>query len=161
VKDALKSGQLSGLVCDCWEHEPEIDLELLALTELATPHIAGYSKDGKATGTRMSVEAISNYFGLGLNNWQPVGVELPAHPIIELDGKEKTGPEIISIAILSTYDIQNDDLLFRKNPALFEQLRGDYPTRREFPAYTILAVNVASNELEILDKLGFKIIQEL
>ena len=161
VKDALKSGQLSGLVCDCWEQEPEIDLELLALTELATPHIAGYSKDGKATGTRMSVEAISNYFGLGLNNWQPVGVELPAHPIIELDGKEKTGPEIISIAILSTYDIQNDDLLFRKNPALFEQLRGDYPTRREFPAYTILAVNVASNELEILDKLGFKIIQEL
>ena len=161
VKDAFKSGQLSGLVCDCWEHEPEIDLELLALTELATPHIAGYSKDGKATGTRMSVEAISNYFGLGLNNWQPVGVELPAHPIIELDGKEKTGPEIISIAILSTYDIQNDDLLFRKNPALFEQLRGDYPTRREFPAYTILAVNVASNELEILDKLGFKIIQEL
>ena len=161
VKDALKSGQLSGLVCDCWEHEPEIDLELLALTELATPHIAGYSKDGKATGTRMSVEAISNYFGLGLNNWQPAGVELPAHPIIELDGKEKTGPEIISIAILSTYDIQNDDLLFRKNPALFEQLRGDYPTRREFPAYTILAVNVASNELEILDKLGFKIIQEL
>ena len=161
VKDALKSGQLSGLVCDCWEHEPEIDLELLALTELATPHIAGYSKDGKASGTRMSVEAISNYFGLGLNNWQPVGVELPAHPIIELNGTEKTGPEIISTAILSTYDIQNDDLLFRKNPALFEQLRGDYPTRREFPAYTILAVNVASNELEILDKLGFKIIQEL
>ena len=161
VKKALKSGQLSGLVCDCWEHEPEIDLELLAMTELATPHIAGYSKDGKATGTQMSVEAISNYFGLGMNNWQPAGVELPTHPIIELDGAEMTGPEIISTAILSTYDIQNDDLLFRNDPALFEQLRGDYPTRREFPAYTILAVNVGSNELEILEKLGFKIVQKI
>ena len=161
VKDALKSGQLSGLVCDCWEHEPEIDLELLALTELATPHIAGYSKDGKATGTRMSVEAISDYFGLGLNNWQPSGVELPTHPVIEIDGTVKTGPEIISTAILSTYDIQNDDLLFRNDPALFEQLRGDYPTRREFPAYTIFAVNVAYKELDILEKLGFKIVREL
>ena len=161
VKKALKSGQLSGLVCDCWEHEPEIDLELLAMTELATPHIAGYSKDGKATGTQMSVAAISNYFGLGMNNWQPAGVELPTHPIIELDGAEMTGPEIISTAILSTYDIQNDDLLFRNDPALFEQLRGDYPTRREFPAYTILAVNVGSNELEILEKLGFKIVQKI
>ena len=160
VKNALKSGQLSGLVCDCWENEPEIDLELLGMTELATPHIAGYSKDGKATGTRMSVQAISDYFGLGLNNWQPRGVELPAHPIIQLDGAKKTGPEIISSAILSTYDIQNDDLLFRNDPALFEQLRGDYPTRREFPAYTILAVNVANNELDILEKLGFKIVQE-
>jgi len=161
VKEALKSGQISGLVCDCWEHEPEIDLELLGLTELATPHIAGYSKDGKATGTRMSVKAISDYFDLGLNNWQPTGVELPSHPIIELDGTGKTGPEIISTAILSTYDIQNDDLLFRNDPALFEQLRGDYPTRREFPAYTILAVNVANKELEILEKLGFKIVMEL
>ena len=160
VKKALKSGQLSGLVCDCWEHEPEIDLELLVITDLATPHIAGYSKDGKATGTQMSVAAISNYFGLGMNNWQPAGVELPTHPIIELDGAEMTGPEIISTAILSTYDIQNDDLLFRNDPALFEQLRGDYPTRREFPAYTILAVNVAINELDLLEKLGFKIVQE-
>jgi len=160
VKDALKSGQLSGLVCDCWEHEPEIDLELLALTELATPHIAGYSKDGKATGTRMSVEAISDYFGLGLNNWQPSGVELPTHPVIEIDGTVKTGPEIISTAILSTYDIQNDDLLFRNDPALFEQLRGDYPTRREFPAYTIHAVNIAKKELDVLEKLGFKMVQK-
>lgn len=157
VKEALKEGQLSGFVCDCWENEPDIDLELLGMTELATPHIAGYSKDGKATGTRMSVHAVSNYFGLGLNNWQPAGVELPAHPIIELNGTGMTEQEIISKAILATYDIRDDDSLLRNNPALFEQLRGDYPTRREFPAYTIAATNVEDLVLEILKKLGFKI----
>jgi len=157
VKKALKTGQLSGFVCDCWENEPDIDLELLGMTDLATPHIAGYSKDGKATGTRMSVQAISNYFDLGLNNWQPKGVELPGHPFIELDGAGKNEQEIISTAILSTYDIRNDDQLLRNNPALFEQLRGDYPIRREFPAFTIIPMNIENNVLGILRNLGFKI----
>jgi erythronate-4-phosphate dehydrogenase len=74
IKTALKSNQISGFVCDCWENEPDIDLELLDMTEIATPHIAGYSKDGKATGTEMSVHAISKYFNLGLENWHPSGV---------------------------------------------------------------------------------------
>jgi len=46
VKDALKAGNISAFVCDCWENEPDLDSELLTLTEIATPHIAGYSKDG-------------------------------------------------------------------------------------------------------------------
>jgi len=157
VKGALKTGVLSGFVCDCWENEPEIDLELLALTDLATPHIAGYSKDGKATGTQMSVQSISEYFGLGLNNWQPAGVESPAHPLIELDGTALNEQEIISKAILSTYDIRKDDALLRQNPALFEQLRGDYPTRREFPAFTIHANHVGNEVLDILRNFGFRI----
>lgn len=157
VKTALKSGQLSEFVCDCWENEPDIDLELLSLTAIATPHIAGYSKDGKATGTRMSVHAISNFFGLGLNNWEPSGVELPVHPIIELDGFALSEQEILSKAILATYDIRNDDRTFRENTSRFEQLRGDYPTRREFPAYTIRAKNVVESTRTKLKQLGFKI----
>lgn len=157
VKTALKKGNLSGFVCDCWENEPDIDLELLGLAELATPHIAGYSKDGKATGTRMSVHAISEYFGLGLNNWKPEGVELPAHPVIQLDGAGMNAQDIISAAILSTYDIRNDDTDLRNNPALFEKLREDYPTRREFPAFTIEATNVDIEVLGTLVKLGFNI----
>ena len=157
VKMALKSGQITGFVCDCWENEPEIDLELLEMTELATPHIAGYSKDGKAIGTRMSVHAISDFFGLGLNNWQPKGVELPTHPIIEINGTGMSDQEILSKAILLTYDIRNDDFVFRNNPSLFEKLRGDYPIRREFPAYCIHSKNVSENVLDILVKLGFSI----
>ena len=157
VKVALQSGQLSAFVCDCWENEPDIDLELLGLTEIATPHIAGYSKDGKATGTLMSVQAISDFFSLGLNNWQPSGVELPANPVFELDGIGSSEQEIIAKAILHTYDIRNDDQDFRKNTAQFEQLRGDYPTRREFPAFTIVPKNIGKETLEVLNKLGFTV----
>jgi erythronate-4-phosphate dehydrogenase len=157
VKSALKSNQISGFVCDCWENEPDIDLELLAMTEIATPHIAGYSKDGKATGTQMSVHAISQFFGLGLENWQPSGVEQPANPVFELDGTGLNEQEIIAKAILHTYDIRKDDLDFKNNTAQFEQLRGDYPTRREFPAFAVVPKNIEENTLELLKKLGFHI----
>jgi len=157
VKAALKSDQISGFVCDCWENEPYIDLELLAMTEIATPHIAGYSKDGKATGTQMSVQAISQHFGLGLENWQPSGVELPVNPVFELDGTGLSEQEIIAKAIFHTYDIRTDDQDFRKNTALFEQLRGDYPVRREFPAFTIVPKNIGEETLEVLKNLGFTV----
>jgi len=157
VKSALKSGQISDFVCDCWENEPDLDLELLSLTELATPHIAGYSKDGKATGTLMSVHAISSYFGLGLENWEPSGVEEPKEPVFELDGSGLTEQQIISKAILHTYDIRNDDTDFRNNVAQFEQLRGDYPTRREFPAFTIMVKNIAEKTIDKLKQIGFNV----
>ena len=155
VKKALKTKQLSSFVCDCWENEPDLDLELLEMTEIATPHIAGYSKDGKAKGTLMSVQAISDFFGLGLNNWQPSGVELPTNPIIEIDGEGMSEQEIFSKAILHTYDIRHDDKLLRLSPEHFEQQRGDYPTRREFPAFTIRTQRVEEKTLEKLKQIGF------
>jgi erythronate-4-phosphate dehydrogenase len=157
VKAALKNDQISGFVCDCWENEPDIDMELLAMTEIATPHIAGYSKDGKATGTLMSVHAICQFFGLGLENWQPLGVEEPANPVFELDGTGLSEQKIIAKAILHTYDIRNDDQNFRRNTAQFEQMRGDYPVRREFPAFTIVPKNIGKETLEVLRKIGFKV----
>jgi erythronate-4-phosphate dehydrogenase len=156
VKAALKANKIATFVCDCWENEPDLDLNLLALTEIATPHIAGYSKDGKATGTLMSVQAISEFFGLGLENWQPTGVEAPNEPEFEIDGSGLTEQQIISKAILHTYNIRNDDKTFRNNPELFEQLRGDYPTRREFPAFTIKAKNLEERTLGKLKQIGFK-----
>lgn len=157
VKSALKNGQISAFVCDCWENEPNIDLELLGMTEIATPHIAGYSKDGKATGTRMSVQAISKFFKLGLDDWQPSGVELPEDPIFEMDGTGLSEHEIVAKAILHTYDIRNDDETFRNNTEKFEQLRGDYPVRREFQAFTIVPENIGEETLDVLRKIGFQI----
>jgi erythronate-4-phosphate dehydrogenase len=104
----------------------------------------------------MSVQAISEYFGLGLENWQPSGVELPANPVIKIEGAGLSEQQIISEAILHTYDIRNDDRDLRNNVAHFEQLRGDYPTRREFPAFTVMAQNVDEKTLEKLKQLGFK-----
>jgi erythronate-4-phosphate dehydrogenase len=157
VKNAIQNKQISAFVCDCWENEPEIDLELLALTDIATPHIAGYSKDGKATGTLMSVQAISHFFNLGLNDWTPSGVESPANPIIQIDGLGLTKQAILSKAILATYDIRNDDKTLKNNTLEFEQQRGDYPIRREFPAFTIRAKNIHPTVLTDLEQIGFNV----
>lgn len=157
AKTALLKGQISGLVVDCWENEPNIDLQLLEMVDLATPHIAGYSKDGKAKGTSMSIQAVSRFFGLGIDDWQAREVEVPAQTTIDLDGFGLSEEEILSRAILATYDIRTDDAAFRNNTALFEKLRGDYPVRREYPVFTLRVKNIGENALIKLRKLGFKI----
>lgn len=157
AKSALKDGLISGLVVDCWENEPSIDKKLLELVDLATPHIAGYSKDGKANGTSMSIQAVSRFFGLGIDHWQAQQVELPKNTTIELDGLNLSEEEILAKAVLATYDIRTDDAALRINPEQFEKLRGDYPVRREYPVYTIHAKNVNRVTLETIKALGFKI----
>ena len=158
VKEAYKSKIISGLIIDCWENEPDLDYELLNIVDFGTPHIAGYSKDGKANGTKMSVQAVSRFFNLGLDNWQPSGVEPPDNPIIEIDGNQRREYSILAEAILSTYQIENDFEALKENSADFEKLRGDYPVRREFDSFTIKAKNVERETLLKLEKLGFKIL---
>lgn len=155
VNGAKERGELSGLVIDCWENEPDLDLGLLSLVDFGTPHIAGYSKDGKANGTTVSVRAISRFFGLGIDEWEPTGIEAPANPVIELDGSNKSGHSILAEAILSTYRIEDDDRALRDNTLLFEKLRGDYPVRREFTSYSIKATNLHADTLTKLRALGF------
>lgn len=157
IKQARKSGLISGLVIDCWENEPDLDLELLKMVNLGTPHIAGYSKDGKANGTMMSVQAVSRFFNLGLDDWKPSGVEPPENPVIRIDGNQRREYSILAEVILSTYDIENDDNELRRDTSLFEKLRGDYPVRREFDSFTVVAENVKEETLEKLRKLGFGI----
>jgi len=157
VLDARLAGALSGTVVDCWENEPDIDLQLLNLADYATPHIAGYSRDGKANGTRVSVRAISRFFGLGIDDWEPAGIEAPANPVIELDGRGRDAQAVITDAVLATYAIAGDDRALRDKPGIFEQLRGDYPVRREFGSYTIEASGVEPGVLEKLGLLGFRL----
>lgn len=158
VKAARESGVVSAMVIDCWENEPDIDLELLDLVDYATSHIAGYSKDGKANGTKSSVRAISRHFGLGIDDWEPQGVDEPDSRIIELDGESKSAQDILAEAILSTYRIESDDAALRNNTHLFEKLRGDYPVRREFDFYSIRATNVPAGLKNKLEGLGFELL---
>jgi len=158
VYSAKMSGAVSGMVIDCWENEPELDLQLLSLADIGTSHIAGYSRDGKANGTRMSVQAISRFFGLGIDEWEPAGVEPPGNPHIELAGRNQGEEPLLAAAILSSYEIENDDKALRDQPHLFEQLRGDYPVRREFSSYTIRAKNVDPGVVGKLKKLGFEVL---
>jgi len=142
LKNALQHKKINGAVLDVWENEPRIDPELLDAVEIGTPHIAGYSRDGKANGTAMSVQAISRFFGLGIDNWYPDEIEQPKEPIIAVDGQNKKHEQIIYELVRHTYDIKKDDQALRKNIHHFENLRGDYPVRREFSSYKVKTKNV-------------------
>jgi erythronate-4-phosphate dehydrogenase len=77
LKKALRAGRLGGVVLDVWENEPDIDHELLDKAFIATPHIAGYSADGKANGTAMVINVLCNAFKFPLQDWYPKVIPQP------------------------------------------------------------------------------------
>lgn len=158
LKMSLDSGRLGGAVIDVWENEPDIDLELLGKAFLATPHIAGYSTDGKANGTAMVVNSLSSFFNLPLKNWYPEDVPVPLHTEISIEGKGKPDEEILREAVFSTYNIEEDDIRFRFSPVDFEKQRGDYPLRREFNSFSLKLKECSVSSHKALVSLGFRIL---
>ena len=159
LKEALRSGVLRAAL-DVWENEPEIDMALLDRVTLATPHIAGYSADGKANGTAMSVQAVSRFFGLGLDKWYPASLPTPQCPILEIDCRSKTQGEVLLDAIQATYDIEADDDRLRKSVETFEAQRANYPVRREFFAYRVQTANASDSTTSALKSLGFQLLSD-
>ena len=157
VCNAVETNKISGVILDCWENEPNISTEMLRVAELGTPHIAGYSREGKANGTEMNIRAISRFFSLGIDNWKVENIEPPENTLIEIDGSRLNENSILAKAVMSTFDIEGKDKMFRKSPHLFEGLRSDYPVRREFTAYTVKAKNIEEKTLVKLKLLGFNI----
>lgn len=156
LKSALRAGRIKAAVLDVWENEPEIDLELLGSLSIATPHIAGYSADGKANGTTASVRTLADYFGLPLNDWKPSQLPSPRQAQeFTVDASGKTFQEVMCEAILHCYDVREDDAVLRSQPALFEHQRGHYPVRREFQAFTVKLQGGTPEEMSALNKLGF------
>lgn len=125
---AIEEGDVSDVVLDCWENEPFADSDLLSNVALATPHIAGYSADGKSNAAQQSVRAVSRFFGLGLNDWQVEA--LPAPQKIGFS-QELTVKDFF----LQTYPIEADSDNLRHHPENFETQRSNYPFRREPKAY--------------------------
>jgi len=157
VKNALRAGKISGFAADVWENEPDTDKELLGMAEIATPHIAGYSVEGKANGTAACVQAASRFFNFGLDQWYPAFLPLPENPLIEINALNKTDEQIIAEAILATYDVMRDDARFRHDPSQFEYLRNYYPVRREFEAFTVKTTNSSPGLKQNLINIGFSI----
>lgn len=152
---ALKSGRLAGAVIDVWENEPDLDLSLMHKAFIATPHIAGYSTDGKANGTAVIVNRLAEFFGLPLSNWYPDALPEPEEPVITIDCRDKSGEQIVREAVKHTYDIMEDDMRLRFAPSDFEKLRGDYPVRREFGAFKVHLISPPGGMKDLLQSLGF------
>lgn len=120
ILEALDKGLIGGAVLDVWENEPHINLELLDKVFIGTPHIAGYSADGKANATRMVLEAFCRFFGKEMN----FHIAAPEQPHREYDSDER-------VRQLQMYNPHDDCDMLRAHPELFEQLRGDYVLRKE------------------------------
>lgn len=160
VLEGMDRGIIADVVLDVFESEPLINRDLLAAITLATPHIAGYSLDGKAKGTSMSVRALSRFFELGLDNWSPANIPAPEFPEILADASGGDTNELLWEIYSQSYDISMDDQRLRSAPESFESLRGEYPFRRESPAYSVRLFQAYPGIREILEKLGFGVLAD-
>ena len=158
LKKALDAGKLGGAILDVWEHEPDIDIHLMQKTFIATPHIAGYSTDGKANGTSIVVNKLAQFFNLPVKEWYPTNLPAPENPEIKINGKGKSQEAIVREAVEHTYNISMDDLKLRFSPSDFEKQRGEYPVRREFTAYKVNLINSNKQVVKLLSNLGYNII---
>lgn len=153
---AVESGQLGGAVLDVWENEPNIMLDLLARVDLATPHIAGYSFDGKVNGTTMIYQAACAHFGITAT-WSPAPLmPKPAVPRLEVNAAGREDEDVLREIVRVVYDITVDDDALRKSPSSFDKLRAEYPVRREF-ANTRLCLSGSARSLrQTTATLGFE-----
>jgi erythronate-4-phosphate dehydrogenase len=160
VLEGIGNGKLSDVILDVFESEPNINIELLEDLALATPHIAGYSLDGKANGTTMSVRSLSRFFGLGLDTWSPASIPVPESPEILADASGSGLTELLWEIYSQIYDISEDDRRLRSAPETFEKQRGEYPFRREAPAYAVRLFQSYPEIRDVLEKLGFDVLAD-
>lgn len=157
--------RLGAVVLDVWGNEPAPDPDVIDAADIATPHIAGYSYDGRVYGTQMIYGAACEFFHKN-KTWKPPSVaeQKKSH---EIDLRKSDDP--IFSAISAAYPIMKDDADFRKinefspdkRPRYFDGLRNNYPQRLEFRNFSVTtAKNTPDNYLSTLSQLGFKVMEQ-
>jgi erythronate-4-phosphate dehydrogenase len=150
------------VVLDVWENEPDINIDLLNKVIIGTPHIAGYSLEGKINGTKMIFDALADYLNLNISfNFTK---EAPKNSLLSFEKSETIEKDLDQI-VSKIYPIQRDDKLMRKMLNMsreerikyFDLLRKDYPIRREFNNYRIELKNFDGKTKNILTNLRFNI----
>jgi len=166
---ARAAGKLACAVLDTWEGEPAFRADVLAKADIATPHIAGHSFEGKVMGTVMVYHAVCRFLGRK-PTWTPEGrlppddlLPPPPVPEIRLDPAGLSAEAALWRTVRPVYDIEGDDQRLRAGAAAdpdargkhFEQLRENYPVRREF-RFTRVALPRGHSRLEAkIRGLGF------
>ncbi|MEY1532194.1 4-phosphoerythronate dehydrogenase PdxB [Proteus mirabilis] len=151
---ALNQGKKLRVVLDVWEPEPDLSLELLNKVDIATPHIAGYTLEGKARGTTQVYEAYCDFIG------QPQHVELstllPKPLIYTISVQGELTQTLLKQLIHLVYDVRRDDAPLRKVAGIkgeFDKLRKFYPVRREWSSLQVVCDNPTTASL--LNAIGF------
>jgi len=149
-----QTGNCPTLVLDVWENEPAIEQALLPFVTIATPHIAGYSLDGKARGTEMLYQALCQKINHSIQHQSEDFVVQPAFSHVTID-QHITQP-ILKRLVHLIFDVRRDDALFRQmidQPDGFDIMRKTYSERREM---STLTVNAPATQTQLLQSLGFK-----
>lgn len=151
---ALANGQSLRVVLDVWEPEPDLSVALLEKVDIATPHIAGYTLEGKARGTTQVYEAFCDFIG------KPQQVELatllPAPVISTISVQGELTQILLKQLIHLVYDVRRDDAALRNVAGVkgeFDKLRKYYPVRREWSSLQVICDNPATAER--LTAIGF------
>ena len=154
------------VVLDVWEGEPNPMVELITWVEFATPHIAGYSLEGKARGTYMLYQKLMQM--LGKKEEKDMFALLPSFRTEQLTLVNDTSEKVLLQISRFVYDLRDDDALFRetlfeetkkKNPDNssinngFDLMRKNHKYRREFSALTL--ASTGQSEVDWLFNLGF------
>ncbi len=166
LKAAIRNKKVGATILDVWENEPNIDCELLRAVDISTPHIAGYSLDGKIVGMIMIYKDACEYFRL-----EPkyrISKDFPPSPIVPQITIEKVGADqqqVLYETVQQVYCIDRDDFNMReiamvrpeKRGEFFDDLRKNYPVRREFQNTTVILKPPCPTLVKILKGVGFEV----
>ena len=122
--------KLGAVIIDTWRNEPNVNEDLIDMVDIATPHIAGYSYQGKLNATSGAVRAVAACFGIEELRTFSLECDTPDHEPVFLDLKGKKQGEIAAV-FQYNYPIFTDDFRFRMEPQKFEKIRTEYQYRRE------------------------------
>lgn len=152
---ARKDGLLTALIIDCWEAEPQISKELLRVVDIATPHIAGFSANGKANASRACLYAISEQFDLKLTGIEQIQAPGPENPLIDLS---LYSDHQIERALLHSFDPIQLDRDLRESVESFEEMRKRYNYHYEMSSYSVKGALPV--HADVLRKLGFTLAEQ-
>lgn len=150
------------IVLDVWENEPDISVELISKVLIGTPHIAGYSYEGKVNGTKMIYNSLCNF--LDMDKSFSFELEPAKYSMKQFDSSYKSEIGLHDL-ISSIYSIQSDDNRMRKiiemneNEKIkyFDLQRKNYPTRRELNNYCINPKSLSEEEKNLFEKFRFNL----
>jgi erythronate-4-phosphate dehydrogenase len=166
LKKAVTENRIAATIIDVWENEPKIDTELLQSVAIGTPHIAGYSLEGKTNAVRMIREAFCNHYQID-SSWDP-DKEMGVSDVTQITVPDDilSAEEILHRVVSRCYNIAYDDEKLTGMLTLpsvyraeyFKKLRTNYGIRREFTNVTIHLPTRHESLKEIITTLGFKCI---
>lgn len=163
--EAIRSGHIRHTLLDTWEGEPAYRRDIMDVVDVATPHIAGHSFEGKVMGTVLVYREACRFLGVPAG-WSHETLMPPAPtPAVRVDAVGKPDESVLWEVVRQVYDIRDDDRRFRdaavadaaERATHFDRLRKEYPMRREFPSTTVTIVGGGEKVRRKLKGLGFAV----